>query len=796
MSNKLPIPRLRREVRESGGRRTSRACNSCRQRKIKCDGNRPTCSLCHAQGLNNCFYSDVKAVRQQKDLELMRMKVESYEELLRNISLELEGPTAEQVAKVLENPSHANSKEHQNRRSSVSSSSSSSIGSLDAIDVVKEDLNRTEKSRATGHMGKNSEVTWMQRLDCEATKQSDREASPNKILWHQLPIDDSIASMNYNLDYQTIPNLNVSNAFILPPKSLADQLLQIYLTKVDISFPFIRRDLFIAQYDRCYSGILINPGRKWLGIFNMIFAIGCAICRLSEQNLQHIAEENLFLARAKSLSLSESVLYDHDDLQQVQAEALLAFYFMVVSQINRSWKIIGIAVRSGIALGLNLQQKSSQHDLKSDEARKLLWWSIFRLENVLSVMTGRVSCLGSAFCSTPPPLLGLVLGSYESDIRQSIYETRWTIELGMEQMDSQRRLLQSLTTSPSLYSFYIVDLSLIVHAITNEVYAIDSSRAGRARVESRIAFYSKKVDCWISNLHPSFSFQDSQGNPQLRISSPFQISLALNYYSARIVLNRPCLNSHAIERSGSQPSRSRCANMTALNCLRASLAVMALLPDQPDLTWCYEVVQWWDLLHLLTQAIVILLLDISIGPVPTTSDERAVSVESQDLVWTSAVKGLSWLHCLGRTSEAARRAFQFFDSCIRRIAPAKNLDLRSIPSTLGSFQTSRDPNFPWLRDSPEENAMTPQQETQVSDDQEYLKSTDSPNFSRHGDAHDSTRPQDPEEAQSPLSRMSGASVVLDTDTIMSGVISNSDANIEDLLLSMVGSNAWSYFSSS
>jgi hypothetical protein len=67
----------------------------------------------------------------------------------------------------------------------------------------------------------------------------------------------------------------------------------------------------------------------------MIFAIGCAIGRLSEQNLQQEADENLFLARAKSLSLSESVLYDHDDLQQVQAEALLAFYFLVVSQINR-----------------------------------------------------------------------------------------------------------------------------------------------------------------------------------------------------------------------------------------------------------------------------------------------------------------------------------------------------------------------------------------------------------------------------------------------------------------------------
>lgn len=67
----------------------------------------------------------------------------------------------------------------------------------------------------------------------------------------------------------------------------------------------------------------------------MVLAIGSRFCRATPQDAQGDADENVFLARAKSLGVSENVLYDHEDLQQVQAEALMAFYFLAVSQVNR-----------------------------------------------------------------------------------------------------------------------------------------------------------------------------------------------------------------------------------------------------------------------------------------------------------------------------------------------------------------------------------------------------------------------------------------------------------------------------
>lgn len=51
---KVEIPRQRSDVTRSI-RRVSRACHSCRQRKMKCTGDTPTCQKCSELGVN-CEY--------------------------------------------------------------------------------------------------------------------------------------------------------------------------------------------------------------------------------------------------------------------------------------------------------------------------------------------------------------------------------------------------------------------------------------------------------------------------------------------------------------------------------------------------------------------------------------------------------------------------------------------------------------------------------------------------------------------------------------------------------------------
>jgi hypothetical protein len=192
------------------------------------------------------------------------------------------------------------------------------------VDLASEDFNRDEQSRATGHMGKNSEVVWMQRLDSE-TKTADDD---------KVTTGNSLASMSYHLDDRMLPARAVPNPFVLPAKPQSDRLLQIYLDRVQVSMPLIRRDLFCDQHRRCHIRGSVNPGRKWLAIFNLVLAIGCVFSRLNEEDIND-ADEDLFFVRAKSLCAPETILYEHDDLQQVQVEGLMAFFFLTISQINR-----------------------------------------------------------------------------------------------------------------------------------------------------------------------------------------------------------------------------------------------------------------------------------------------------------------------------------------------------------------------------------------------------------------------------------------------------------------------------
>lgn len=215
-------------------------------------------------------------------------------------------------------------------------SSPSSIGSLDGIDQVDEDLNRTEASRATGYMGKNSEVTWMQRLRREAEQRVRMQSGALSGAFEKEPEGEyALHAVNYHLDDLDIAIPGPVEVYWMPPRHVADRLFEDYMTTVHPFFPIISGTLFRTQY-RTFFKSAARPGDKWLAILNMIFAVASKHARLTHTPLGGDEHDHLvYFTRARILSMNGDTLFSHPDLQQVQVEGLIAFYLLASNQINR-----------------------------------------------------------------------------------------------------------------------------------------------------------------------------------------------------------------------------------------------------------------------------------------------------------------------------------------------------------------------------------------------------------------------------------------------------------------------------
>jgi hypothetical protein len=216
------------------------------------------------------------------------------------------------------------------------------VGSLEAVDIVDEDLNRDAATRATGFMGKPSQVVWMQRLVSKDLEQNSPETSRQcRAGWNasRRSTKDTLASVSYHLDDLDIDSKVGFDPYALPSKDLADELFSAYLETVHHSFPIIRCTVFREQYRRFFESMPVNPGNKWLAVLNMIFAIGSKYRQLA-YGLAVDEDDQVYFNRARTLSFNGDTLLAHSDLQQIQIEGLIAFYLVSVGQVNRQVHIL------------------------------------------------------------------------------------------------------------------------------------------------------------------------------------------------------------------------------------------------------------------------------------------------------------------------------------------------------------------------------------------------------------------------------------------------------------------------
>ena len=507
-----------------------------------------------------------------------------------------------------------------------------------------------------GFVGEHSEMAWLYRLK----RDLDQDILPIK----ETPERPAISSVNYFQDDSELSVLDPVDLTRWPPQHVADNLVDAYFHVVHPAFPIFGKTTFLHQYRYFYSNPNSRPGKKWLALLNLVFAIATRHLLLADQPWPNYDDHQTFFARAWSVSIGQVALLDHPDLQQVQVEGLAAFYLLSIGQVNRSvfprilcvparcsdlwgflsrsWRINGVAIRSAVAMGLNLRSESQSVPQFSKEVRYRLWWALFMLDTVLCEMTGRPLSIGEIFCTTPLPVPFREEDFWNERVVQLItsQETRGgfftsllsdstltppqdgvsqnnSAQLGLSQVNRKERTPQGtaesqtpstgLAPNTSLCFLHAVYLAHLLREAINTLYAPRATRQSCREIETTISMFNDHADDWLSHLPAEFQFATPNTNATQRFAQQ-RASLALRFYATKLIITQPSLR---LSKSSMEPrSQGTFSDNLATICVQAACQMLDLLPEKPDGSWLYGIAPWWCILHNIMQSITVLLVEL------------------------------------------------------------------------------------------------------------------------------------------------------------------------------------------
>ncbi|KAF2653941.1 hypothetical protein K491DRAFT_495193 [Lophiostoma macrostomum CBS 122681] len=705
--SKVPIPRIekpRLTPNKTGrsGKRAERACLSCRSRKVRCDGTQPECGNCRSS-LLRCTYTSgrrdrLKIATEHNEalISLLRDVQESAgTEEKKRIKQLLSGVTddvADAAASLTKCPDKVKSSETEGGNAFVSAE----VVSMAITSLMDEDLNRNANANTTS---KTFESRWSRGMNIEA----EQTGSPwNKDDENFGPPEDSsgaatqrtrarsirrdkfvgpdreATSSSFYLD-EEITNLEFYvDQDELPPFNVAEKLLNCYLSQVQNSFPILVKKSFVQNFYRYYASVGRNRPEtlapKWKATLNLMFAISSAYSHLTDAEWCGERDHVIYHQRACDLTLKDPWWSANPDFSQLQVTGLLALYYLTIGHVNRAWTLAGVSLRFGYALGLHTRNEDRFTSLIKKEVLARMWWGLYSLESTVSVITGRPSVGQESHCSVP-----LSLPIAADEINDAIIVSRFGIHSGNLHFD-ERRPTQHEPTNCGSYLKHAVKAGMIISRIFAGIYS--PSQQPWLVVQESIHRLSTELEQWLTSLPYGLAFTRP---PEDDSHVKERMALQLYYYSARMLLSRPCL-CRLDRRVGNQTrSSNEFSTRTAEVCVATAKAVAGLLPEYSDrdLIKIYKCGPWWSMVHYITQALAVLLLEVSFH-------EAYLPRDSHDII-PALKKLLRWLRAMRNNNAMAIRAYDVSFRLLQRVATHVDLDISDLLREHTDIETPTSP---------------------------------------------------------------------------------------------------------
>ena len=328
-------------------------------------------------------------------------------------------------------------------------------------------------------------------------------------------------------------------------------------------------------------------------------------------------------------------------------------------------------IRHATAFGLHLKVLPNVVSIAEMKRRSRIWWSLFRMEVLLSEITGRPKCVSEADMTVPFRSLFSDEGEAINEIPELIDGPTsissgpqvWRNVLGQHSRVGESwtggavpwSQLTSMGVNMSESHFAaVLELSGISNKIGSTLY-LSPGDLTWADVQATVRELEGDLARWQEDLQPGLKME-SIGANDLDPRSNLDIEMTL--CSIRMILYRPFMCEIRIE--------DESADSTKFNQLSARAGVVAairmteILPDDPVVSQILQIFPWWTLLHYISQTIAMLCLELCLNVQHMQDQTREVMAALR--------KALNYLWVLAPESRSAYRAWGVYRPLVDKVA--------------------------------------------------------------------------------------------------------------------------------
>ncbi len=339
----------------------------------------------------------------------------------------------------------------------------------------------------------------------------------------------------------------------------------------------------------------------------------------------------------------------------------------------RAWKLVGVALRSAYSLGLHVRNEDPSASPMKREMLVQTWWSLYSLERILNIITGRPSIIVDSCCSVPLPM------EVPGDVSTGEVEATYPMRTGNTPLSNSPTLSissnmaadalpvaigpRTIAANSGSYFRAVVQLSIISQNILTSLYSVGTMIRSSNDIQQDTQLLGQRLDQWTSSLPPELRPDELLRKPH-GVFSRERMLLRFQLCSTRILLTRPCLTGR--RQPWKDANDAIFSRRMANSCIEAARTIIASLPDEysPQL---YEQCPWWCLVHHMMQAISVCLLGLSH---PTsTSCEAAILIHC-------IRKAIGWLQTM--KGPVAERAHRVAISCFENVARQHDVDVSDL----------------------------------------------------------------------------------------------------------------------